>query len=343
MRSILLRAARGTLLLGLVSRRARRRSSRGEGALALRRGRAGRALLFADGGRGRGGVAGSARHLALAVRSGFPTSRCGACRPSSCRRSRPRRKRRRTTSAPKLFTRSTTLVTTGVLVAITTWAALGVQKDDYNAVQVHPREVLREGHLRGRRRQVLALHPERVPRARARLGLREAGPPPDQSYRAVARRHRARRRHPGDRRRVHALRLLLGGHRRGHARRRDGSGSQLLPPERPDRAAVRVRARKRCRPNPCCVDSLGENYSHGDLQRGPEDRRAREAHALQSRARALPAALGDVRHEGLRTRPGASRPPAQRRRRHRPEPARDHAARSACPRTPGGEPSSTRR
>jgi hypothetical protein len=35
------------------------------------------------------------------------------------------------TYAPKLFTTSTTLVTTGVLVAITAWAALGVQKDDY--------------------------------------------------------------------------------------------------------------------------------------------------------------------------------------------------------------------
>jgi len=34
--------------------------------------------------------------------------------------------------APKLFTTSTTLVTTGVLVAMTAWAALGVQKDDYN-------------------------------------------------------------------------------------------------------------------------------------------------------------------------------------------------------------------
>jgi uncharacterized protein YfiM (DUF2279 family) len=37
------------------------------------------------------------------------------------------------TYAPKLFTTSTTLVTTGVLVAITAWAGLGVQKDDYNA------------------------------------------------------------------------------------------------------------------------------------------------------------------------------------------------------------------
>jgi uncharacterized protein YfiM (DUF2279 family) len=37
------------------------------------------------------------------------------------------------TYAPKLFTRSTKIVTTGVLVAITAWAALGVQKDDYNA------------------------------------------------------------------------------------------------------------------------------------------------------------------------------------------------------------------
>ncbi len=37
------------------------------------------------------------------------------------------------TYAPRLFTRGTTLLTTGVLVAITTWAALGVQKDDYNA------------------------------------------------------------------------------------------------------------------------------------------------------------------------------------------------------------------
>ncbi|MEP6994077.1 MAG: DUF2279 domain-containing protein [Acidobacteriota bacterium] len=34
-------------------------------------------------------------------------------------------------TAPRLFTRGTTLVTTGVLVAITAWAALGVQKDDY--------------------------------------------------------------------------------------------------------------------------------------------------------------------------------------------------------------------
>lgn len=33
--------------------------------------------------------------------------------------------------APKLFTTGTTLLTTGVLVAITAWAALGVQKDDY--------------------------------------------------------------------------------------------------------------------------------------------------------------------------------------------------------------------
>jgi uncharacterized protein YfiM (DUF2279 family) len=33
--------------------------------------------------------------------------------------------------APKLFTRSTTLVTTGVLVAMTAWAALGVQKDEF--------------------------------------------------------------------------------------------------------------------------------------------------------------------------------------------------------------------
>ena len=33
---------------------------------------------------------------------------------------------------PKLFDRRTTILTTGVLVAITAWAALGVQKDDYN-------------------------------------------------------------------------------------------------------------------------------------------------------------------------------------------------------------------
>lgn len=35
--------------------------------------------------------------------------------------------------APKLFTRGTTFVTAGVLVAMTAWAALGVEKDDYNA------------------------------------------------------------------------------------------------------------------------------------------------------------------------------------------------------------------
>jgi len=34
--------------------------------------------------------------------------------------------------APKLFTRETSLVTTGVLIAMTAWAALGVEKDNYN-------------------------------------------------------------------------------------------------------------------------------------------------------------------------------------------------------------------